>query len=475
MCLEHDAAYAVGGDLPAADFEFIRRASRQGLKGALAALGVTTNFLFSREQEPQELHPSNVREGLEEFVEVVVDPHNPPDLVGTVKKLDFSGVKRDFRPMAKTKKAKASGNLRGGQTAAHGKTAKAGGGKSAAPQFKGAITNPPTSLQMSYSSQRPIVTSEKLHHARIRGHSFVGTVKTRAQSAANDGDYLGAVVPLAPACWGDSFISTYCKLYEKFRFHRLRLVYMPEMSTSTNNHVVLSYNGDPANEIPIDAASGGSFLPNIMSRENSTVGPLWSPHYLDIPVDPQDDSWRYNDGRYDHNMSDLLFGYAFAFTNYFTAASVGQLIIQYDLEFHCRNVELQGSNVPRTLPMKITAGTGTPNAGNDFKFNCNAGASAANNGGIAVLWIDTNGVAPPTGPTDWNTTATYNGDDVKLDGREPLYGVLQSGQTNVLDIYPSYTAAVSQGEQLKVKTTISAEAQVPMIIFWIAENPELVQ
>jgi len=274
QCKQHDAAYATGGDLKLADETFYLNARNLGTAGWVMGNIVGLQSLFRSYDKLQQLQPTNKQQ-----------PTNNHSIMP---------------------------NLRGRQP-----NSKSNGKKESIMQ-----TLAPTSIGSTIRAGKPQIT-RSTDAANIVGHDFIGTVEANGVSTFG----LGKCALLSPAYFSSSMLGATAATFEKYRWNKLRIHYIPRVATTSTGQVIMTSQRSAA-EASIVPESG-TFLQRAMTQGNATFGPLWVPNYIDI--DSKD--WHLVDPAIHDDLDDAIAEVLLVYTQAASSGQVGYLWAEYDISF----------------------------------------------------------------------------------------------------------------------------------------------
>jgi len=513
-CKEHDAVYANKGDTRSADLEFARRnigrgpirtaagmavglqglARKRGnkmLRGAYAVSAEGTAVAqkaINRAEAAQVESDAHKLKELEDLGFHVVPSYAGPgnefqsqievDARGQASNNLRGNVRRDFRPTEfnrdRTKNQPSTTAVVAGsqkKTMVKGRKQNKGGNKSGN-GFRG--TQPTNSMMSAFSSQ-PVRTVRTSRHGEVmQGTVYLTSLTTYAQvDTSYDLLALQALIPLAPAHWGNSYVSNTARFYEMYRIKKLRLHYMTASSTTTSGTVVLSHQADPLNEVPNRARDAPDLYSNLFSRENTLLGPVWENLFMDIPVNEGGYSgWKYNDSKYGHTVNELISGYALAYST-LTTGTPGRLALEFEVEFKDRANEISTNNIPRSVGQSMTCTIAATASGNPANVTGSALSSAFGTAGaIVIMYVDESGSTLGTGPANWSALLTFNGQQVDVGAGDALYLRNTDAATDTWRIHISLESAIGGDTSLEIGTTTSDTTTLQIMAYSVIANPE---
>ncbi len=402
-CKEHDAAYAVGGNLKDADARFASKAWKTGLVGAIMAGAVGLQGLLRRDGDFNEMTKNNKLRG------------------------------------SQTQKTQANKN---------------------APQrqqpsiYEGGVgmSVPPVSIGSTFRAVAPKV-SRGTDSAHLVGHDFIGSVEGQGVSTFG----LGKAAALHPAYFSSSMLGTMCKSFERYRWRSLRIHYIPRVASTAVGQVIMTSLKSVS--MPQLQGESGTFLQRAMTQGNAVFSPLWTPTYIDITCDNE---WRLVNPLTTSDPDDVIAEELGVFTQVATSGQVGYLWAEYTVDFKGALYQPQATLIPvPTGPgLRVTLqDSAAANAVNDDVVMADVGgallASVAGRGAIYRFVVDYPTVIPGAGQTAanmWNvvtrgyttaggTTVDFQTTPTPIIGGMVVY--LQFTGTGAVKVYSSIEAAVS--------------------------------
>jgi hypothetical protein len=269
--------------------------------------------------------------------------------------------------------------------------------------------------------------------------------------------------PLTPAAFSDSVLRGYMQMYQKFRWRRLMAHYITSSPTSANGDIMF-YLQKNRNSVFLNQTSS-QLLPFVMSDENTTIGPQWTNHSVDLALK---EDWKCTDYGMHADPEDYAAGDLFLLSKTTTTDSPGYVIFDYVIEF----AQLQISPRLLTLPIPrvqwsqfnvgLTASAVTANAaltaaitGNNISGTPSALPSGALNGDIYKIVIDYTNSNPGSwtqGATITNTRSMESGGyvSVTLSDGFTCYAVYNG--TNFI-FFATMEAALTNGSALSFSDT----------------------
>lgn len=231
----------------------------------------------------------------------------------------------------------------------------------------------------------------------LTGSDFIGTVEGQGVSTFG----IGKSALLSPAYFLATFLGNICRSYEKYRWRKLRVHYVPKVSTSLNGQVILCSSHSMSE--PCLQPESGTFLARAMSQGNATMGPLWMENHIDIQTS---NSWFMVDPTTTSDPDDAIAEELQVYVQTQTVGQVGYLYAEYEIEFSQLTYQPHSTSIPiSTGPgvRAILSDVAAINAANDdWALNDNGGTLqlfTAPNGTIFRAVLDIQGSTCYTGGT----------------------------------------------------------------------------
>lgn len=245
---------------------------------------------------------------------------------------------------------------------------------------------------------------------RIVHKELVSTVFAATTIGSTAAFSSGQSVFQVNAACGSAFpwLSSIAPSYDKYRFRRLKLVYVPMCATNSIGRVTLLYDPDSTDPIPLERQS-------LSSYQCSTEGAPWALQQLDCALDTPED-WYYTDstnvGTATGPTNALLDQGQFFGVSYLCANStdaLGEIYVVYDVEL--KDPQPNAGNVGQAIGNTTTVTTG-------FSTNFPVFVTVASTTSIVVTftspgryllnWNSLSATAVPNVGTGVGVTATTN-------------------------------------------------------------------
>lgn len=178
----------------------------------------------------------------------------------------------------------------------------------------------------------------------VSGQEFISPVE--CQGVATFG--LGKSALLAPAYFYGGVLGQLSRAYQKYRWRKLVVHYIPKVSTGLAGQVVICSSLN-INE-PCLQPEASSFLARAMVSGNGVMAPLWAPVKMQIPIDNE---WRNIDPTVSSDINDDVYAEVQVYTQAATAQQVGYLWLEYEIEL------VKPMLTPHSTSLPISSGPGT--------------------------------------------------------------------------------------------------------------------
>lgn len=400
ICKEHDHQYAVGGDLVEADFKFAKQTIGKNMKMTAAGVAV----------------------GLQGAVRVL-DRIRLPLFPSTNSSMT--------NPKLRTSTTMTSPNQKPGQSTS--------------------LSTVPAAYGYSIRLKEPKITRHGNNRATISGSDFAGNVYASASTFYEP----AASVLLNPAYFNSAMLGTLARTFEKFRFKKAHIQYIPSVPTSTSGMIVMT-SSRSVKEPFIDGQTT-TFLSRALSQGNALATPIWHEAVIDINPDQE---WSLVDPLGDQDLDDAVAEEVQVYASATSDTTCGILLLHYEIEFMDALLQYHTTSIPSSV-----------GNGNLITLNDNSAVNAVTdvvvlNGasiplsqcGVGAIFrcvFQQERSTRPTGPASWatvcrvqaNTAATITTVssayiDLDLVTGTVFYAVLGAAD---LVLYNSYDTAVAGG------------------------------
>lgn len=392
-CKQHDAGYAIGGDLYDLDEQFYQQNIGQGVKRTLAAVLVKGQQLY----------------------------------------YGHSRNKNNSSIMSKP-------NLRGAQRQSNKKqTLKA----STQPNQVSRI-NIPSASGYQLGQFKP-VSRRVGNTVVVTGREYgttVNVVNTPTFGAAGG-------VPLTPALSQSAMLGAHAKCNEKYRFKSLTVHYIPAVPTSSQGQIMLLSSKNI--NMPFINSASSSFLARGLTQSNAILTPIWQSATTYVDCDTE---WRNVDFTVENDIEDNILEEIQVYGWSDATLIAGSVLIDYEIEFKDPVYQPHSTTIPDALgpcTFAACADDSGVNAANDVVILTNSSLTSYPDGTIFRMIFRQSASTLPTGMSSWalrSTTSTAvtssssltSTTNITLNEGSTVYGVMRSGQVY---LYVSCIAARS--------------------------------
>lgn len=346
-CQTHDRHYALGNDLSMADSEFFRANFGVGLKETGAAIMVgAQNILRTIDNS---IYNTNIQELLTSATKQLSTNINMPQ--------------------------KPKQNLRGPKPQTMKPSMKSGG--LSKNQGVTQVTTVPAAYGFSLRLGAPMVQRNG-NTATIRGADYAGTVFASVSSLYTP----AASVLLNPIYFQNGMLGSLSRTYEKFRFIKATVEYIPSVPTSTQGQIIMTSTRTVKE--PFISSSSSTFLSRALSQGNAVATPIWKQD--SIAIDCGND-WNVVDALIDPDLDDSIQEEVQVYSTCEATLNAGILILHYEIQFK----DPLFTYHPTVIPCPVGNGSivsfndDTPVNGINFAFRLAAPTipmTALGNGGV---------------------------------------------------------------------------------------------
>lgn len=442
-CRRHDFVYADSGNLRDADLLFAGENFGRGITRTIAAVGVGIQGL---------LRP------IDKFNPTIYQDQEEEKMVN-----NNSQKLRGATPVSKALKSRNGNGSNGSQ--------RSNGISSAAP---------PTAFGTIIRATPPTMT-RTLNDARLVGRDFIGTVEGQGVSTFG----VGKSALLSPAYFASTMLGNLARSFEKYRWNKLRIGYVPKVATTLTGQLILASSKSCSE--PCLAPEAGSFLQRAMSQGNAVFSPLWMHTYIDIDCDG---SWKLVDPTTTGDLDDNIHEELQVFTQVSSAQQCGYLYAEYDVSFQEPIYQPHSTSIPiatgpgQRVIIAETAGVNAPL--DDWLVTEPAGLlnlSTVANGTIYRGVFDLQGTTVATGATAGNlvTTATFSHGttttflatqtNLPLVGGTTLYFVVQGTSMEVYSSMEQAITGIGSGQLfVRTATTVAGAYNFDFALVRVGNN-----
>ncbi len=317
--------------------------------------------------------------------------------------------------------------------------------------------------------------------AMITGTDYAGSVNVYNTSSYEP----AASVPMNPSYFNSAMLGNLSRVYEKYRFKRAVLEYIPSVPTSTQGQIVML--SDRSIKNPFLDGSSSSFLARALSQSNAVATPIWQRTTFECDVST---TWNLVDPLIDADLDDTIAGEVQVYGFADSTVVAGILMLHYEIEFKDPLYTFHSTLVP--IPIGIGSvvsltDDSAVNASPDAIILSNASLTLGtfNSGGIFRLVFQRAASLLPVGPPSWSAVAgvqTVNATTttavvsvstaITLTTGTTLYGLLNSGTLTLYSTYDHAVVGSANGVLRYVNSTTAAGSWV-FIIAGVRLGPSL--
>jgi len=397
-CRVHDAAYATGQDLLAADGAFYDANIGRGYKRSLAALAVKT----------QQLARSLTRN------KIIIAPNNNFQSIMPQRLRGSNPKKNTNKNVAKPPNGVTTPNTRSATTVS-------------APAAMGSVIRGTVAKTLKKSSNGI--------------HMDVSVCNGRLNAAVQTTvPELVGMQYLMPVALGNDEVQNMTRVYQRFRILSATAHFRSFQGTDSGGEVIIVSNDDP-NYRPINTESNSSFYQRALSAKHAIMTPLWMSTSLPLDVDS---GWKVCDNCNSTTLEEFCSGVVYYYVDGSTRLPgyvIVDLRIEFEgLRFNSRNL-ISGSYLGLAAKVSLTVVNPT--------IAAKATITGANftPGDIYAVQLSTTGATFGTGVTAsslWDISSGSGTIDYTITGSIILY--CRASTTTSLRAYVTYDACLGDDD-----------------------------
>lgn len=187
-------------------------------------------------------------------------------------------------------------------------------------------------------SRNPDVKSSVLtaNRTRVTGTEFLTTVT--GVTTATAGTTLVTTL-ISPHSLGVGRLAAFSSLYEKYRFHRFRIRYVPIANATVSGQVMGYYDTDPA-EVPITTSALQAFQRGV-AHYGARTNNVWEERVFELKDDEPNRLLYCNTLSTSEASDRQVFQARFSMlaASALTAVALGNLYVDYEVEFNCPQID----------------------------------------------------------------------------------------------------------------------------------------
>lgn len=187
----------------------------------------------------------------------------------------------------------------------------------------GAQVSAPASISQVLTAQKTRTRSIP-GGLEVAGREYLGNVEGQGVSTYG----LGKSALLAPAYFYHGILGQLARAYQDYRWTRLVVHYIPQVSTSTTGSVVMC-SSDNITE-PCLASENTSFLSRALVTGNGVLAPLWIPAKMEIETD---NVWRHVDPTVSSDINENILAELQVYSQVENTQQTGMLWLEYTCQF----------------------------------------------------------------------------------------------------------------------------------------------
>lgn len=289
--------------------------------------------------------------------------------------------------------------------------------------------------------------------AHIVGSDFAGTCLT-----VNTSSYQPAAsIFLNPAYFQNAMLGSMARAYEKFRFLKASIHYIPSVPTSTQGQLVMCSTRTVKE--PFFNGASTTFLSRALSQGNALATPLWKEAMLEVPCSTE---WSIVDALLDGDLDDCIQEEVQCYTTCDTTGSAGIFMLHYEVEFKDPLYTYHPTLIPVPVgngaSCSMTDNSAANAVGDNIALNNPVGFTYGDPGSIYRLVFRQEASTRPTGPGAWTAVANVNAQgastttttvnavsNVSMNTGSVLYGTVVGTNIHLYADYESATIGSSSG------------------------------
>lgn len=199
------------------------------------------------------------------------------------------------------------------------------------------------------------IVSRKTSGVVIRGRDRLNTLAIGTSNLFYSPGTVMSETYLAPQTWANTWIQRQSDLYERFRFHRARLIVAPNAASSQAGSLLYCYDNNSWDDAPASLTQASHYA-------NAQVVSLWQPASMDIPLNmvPQQnpfytDNLEPTEASYKTCSQGTLYTLWNAVPGSVAGIALPTLFIEYELEFFVPSLEVQYRSYVTTASLGAAA------------------------------------------------------------------------------------------------------------------------
>jgi hypothetical protein len=203
------------------------------------------------------------------------------------------------------------------------------------------ITSTQVPVEIAYSV-RQNAPLNKVHVERAS--EYIGTFTVSTATPVN----TTIVYRMNPSTLAGTRLQSLSKIYQKFRFRKLRMIVQSSAASTISGLYVMGYNSNPDAELAVNSPMSSTqvfALPGAVSR------PFWIVGTADAKIEDRN-KWYYVDADSEEvmNTTQGYFAIVVQAPANTTTPTVVPVLLEYEIEFTGSAIQLDNSNAPVVFP-----------------------------------------------------------------------------------------------------------------------------
>lgn len=262
------------------------------------------------------------------------------------------------------------------------------------------LSTVPASYGFSLRMQQPRVQRSG-KNTTIVGSDFATSVAT----SISTGTYApsGSIL-LNPSFFTSAMLGNVSRTYEKFRFTKAVVQYIPQVPTTTTGQLVMCSTRTVKE--PFINGNSSTFLSRALSQGNAVASPLWKETTLTVNCSSE---WSIVDGYIDTDLDDSIQEEVQIYTTCDSVLTTGIIVLHYTIEFKDPLYTYHSNNIPNPIGNGVfdSFSDNTPvNAIGDAIIFSNSSTTTGNTSGTIYRMVFRQQRSTlPTGPVSWASLA----------------------------------------------------------------------
>lgn len=188
-------------------------------------------------------------------------------------------------------------------------------------------------------------------HIRVTGHEVIGNIDTGNASG------LAGVFDANPACWVNSRLALVARAYERYRYNKCTIQFVPAVGSNTSGVVATAVELDPDELLP----TGDTGIQRALNSYTAALTPVWQPSSMTFSRNTKDHQWYLASQIGESSRSACSQFLAYALYSGSASGPLGRMVFHYDIEFLYPELELasSGSNFSREVGVMLAGAAGT--------------------------------------------------------------------------------------------------------------------